>query len=930
MKSIIRTLAVIGFVFIAWSCTVYELETKSLQTFDTFYADFQDNAVKSTVFPNGSVQWDDYDKIVVFSDTQPEGVIYERQGGNCFRGEPISGNVFYAYHSYSEFYQPICQDESNPFLLHVQSLSIDSSNYLSNVPMVAKSNDNNLSFKQTTAILHFSITGSGHFNQVVLTCNGTERIWGDGDIDLREEIPIFKLGETVYNDSYQLKLYYAQEVLQDGCAEVFFPIPVQTLKKGFTFELRGVNMETGDISTLLLKVSSKELNAKRGEMYSYKVDTSEMQEEEVVCQRDILEAFYRATNGDDWTDNTNWCSDMPIDQWRGIRTSPDGRVVDINLQNNHLTGVLPSVLVGLTDLQTLSLHGNEIGGTLPPELAEMRSLFYLNVTSNQIEGEIPSNYPGYIKESWLENNYLSGTIPAAYLDSPEWNEGLWQQIMGKNLYSLADYPVYPCSYSATDIDGNVFDTMEECGKNVYTAFLVWGTWCPVSEYYMPVMLEAFDAFKSKGFEVISCAFENTEDTEPLVRECISRFSIPWRTYITTNVNNAKPKLFAASETPSICILDNSGRMVYSTEVNDERSAIYEWLCQKLGEDPAENMYVSTDYSRNGAVSLLQGATAGNGINLVLMGDGYSDRQIASGQYAAEMAKVADAFFSIEPYRSFRDLFNVYSVEVVSKNEGYLHGSQTALGGSFNGIRVSGNFDAINQYASRAVNGSLDDVLVVVLMNRDYYAGICHMFVGMESDYGSGEGISMFPAISDEKAFNYLVRHEMGGHGFAKLADEYSYLINEYLDAWQIEEYNAQKLRYGWWKNTDFVNDPLSVSWSRFISDSRYDSEMIGVYEGAFSYMHGAWRPTEDSIMNENRLESYNAPSRYAIWYRINKLAYGPEWNGSYEDFVEYDAINRQQASPSGQANAKHLSYVEKKLPPLAPPVVVRGSWRDVK
>ena len=83
----------------------------------------------------------------------------------------------------------------------------------------------------------------------------------------------------------------------------------------------------------------------------------------------------------------------------------------------------------------------------------------------------------------------------------------------------------------------------------------------------------------------------------------------------------------------------------------------------------------------------------------------------------------------------------------------------------------------------------------------------------------------------------------------------------------------------------------------------------------------------NSIMNNNT-GGFNAPSRYAIWYRIGKLAYGSEWNGTYEDFVAWDAINRTHAATSGR-NAQKRNYVEKDFQPLAPPVVVNRSWRDL-
>ncbi len=46
-------------------------------------------------------------------------------------------------------------------------------------------------------------------------------------------------------------------------------------------------------------------------------------------------------------------------------------------------------------------------------------------------------------------------------------------------------------------------------------------------------------------------------------------------------------------------------------------------------------------------------------------------------------------------------------------------------------------------------------------------------------------------------------------------------------------------------------------------------------------------------MKNNNFGSFIAPSRYTIWYRIHKLAFGKDWTGTYEDFAKYDAINRK-------------------------------------
>ena len=37
--------------------------------------------------------------------------------------------------------------------------------------------------------------------------------------------------------------------------------------------------------------------------------------------REALIDFYKATNGDNWKNNENWCSDKPLKEWYGIKTS---------------------------------------------------------------------------------------------------------------------------------------------------------------------------------------------------------------------------------------------------------------------------------------------------------------------------------------------------------------------------------------------------------------------------------------------------------------------------------------------------------------------------------------------------------------------------------------------------------------------------------
>ena len=363
-----------------------------------------------------------------------------------------------------------------------------------------------------------------------------------------------------------------------------------------------------------------------------------------------------------------------------------------------------------------------------------------------------------------------------------------------------------------------------------------------------------------------------------------------------------------------------------------------WTCYKeyikgykYGDLPEADYYISTDYSADGTVHTVQTSAVGNGANVVLMGDAFSDRQIADGTYSNIMQKAVNALFSEEPYKSYKNYFNVYTIDAVSMTEGYGHGGQVFSTGHGGGTYVYGNDNKVFEYAQKALTAEqMDDALIIVMMNEDAYAGTCFMYYPDSGDYGRGPSIAYFPTSSNIDTFNGLVSHEAGGHGFAKLADEYAY---EDMGTISDQEMNDTKLQepYGWWKNIDFTSDPSIVKWNKFLIDERYANEGLGCFEGGLTYWSGVWRPTDNSIMRYNT-GGFNAPSREAIWYRIHKLAYGETWQYNYEDFVAYDAINRTPAAQAAsRAKVAKAAAARKGKPfqPLHEPVVVKRSWKDV-
>ena len=98
--------------------------------------------------------------------------------------------------------------------------------------------------------------------------------------------------------------------------------------------------------------------------------------------------------------------------WYGIICSSD-QVTGIDLDNNLMTGVLPSEIENLQNLNQLLLYGNQINGSLPPQLGNLQNLAYLDLYSNQFSGDIPSQLGALssLTNLLLGHNRLMGAIP---------------------------------------------------------------------------------------------------------------------------------------------------------------------------------------------------------------------------------------------------------------------------------------------------------------------------------------------------------------------------------------------------------------------------------------------------------------------------------------------------------------------------------------
>lgn len=134
----------------------------------------------------------------------------------------------------------------------------------------------------------------------------------------------------------------------------------------------------------------------------------------VESDRTALTALYDSADGPNWTESTNWNSDAPLNEWFGVITDSDGRVTNLFLVDNGLSGALPPELGDLTRLAGLSLSQNALTGDLPIELRNLANLKELLLPGNQLTGSIPARLGDLAKLETLNlaGNSLTGSIPA--------------------------------------------------------------------------------------------------------------------------------------------------------------------------------------------------------------------------------------------------------------------------------------------------------------------------------------------------------------------------------------------------------------------------------------------------------------------------------------------------------------------------------------
>ncbi|TVQ29025.1 MAG: hypothetical protein EA370_15825 [Wenzhouxiangella sp.] len=139
--------------------------------------------------------------------------------------------------------------------------------------------------------------------------------------------------------------------------------------------------------------------------------------------RSDLEAFYFATDGDQWQRNDGWLDDdTPICDWFGITCQPNptwghAEIARLELPGNNLQGTLDASVVQMINRVQVSvdLSHNRLSGSLPPLIRSNLQPSRLILAGNAFSGPVPDSWVE-LELGWLDlgDNQLDAGAETAF------------------------------------------------------------------------------------------------------------------------------------------------------------------------------------------------------------------------------------------------------------------------------------------------------------------------------------------------------------------------------------------------------------------------------------------------------------------------------------------------------------------------------------
>ncbi len=238
---------------------------------------------------------------------------------------------------------------------------------------------------------------------------------------------------------------------------------------------------------------------------------------------------------------------------------------------------------------------------------------------------------------------------------------------------------------------------------------------------------------------------------------------------------------------------------FTLEARDRENRFHSIYSQNI--DPASIDILKDKLSRD--VKVFEVQKTGDPhkrVDIAFIGEGYTSEE--EGKFKADLDRMKVVFFNQEPYKTYKDRFNIYGVLKASQESGCdepRHGvyKNTAVSASFNSL-------GSERYLLTEDNKSVRDIAAHVPYDA--------LFIMVNHKrYGGGGIYNFFCTFTvDNQWCEYLFLHEFG-HSFSGLADEYytsSVAYNEFYPR-GVEPVES---------NITALLDPQNVKWKDVLTE----------------------------------------------------------------------------------------------------------------
>lgn len=285
--------------------------------------------------------------------------------------------------------------------------------------------------------------------------------------------------------------------------------------------------------------------------------------------------------------------------------------------------------------------------------------------------------------------------------------------------------------------------------------------------------------------------------------------------------------------------------------------------------------------------VLQRASVGTGVPIMIVGEGFPASRIADGTYMRIMNETMEQFFDIEPYRSLRDHFTVITAPACSAEDGisdYYTDRQTKFSMQYD---LTPNLDKARAYAEAVspgvMKGNMSNALMIIVANADIFGG----WTNIDRDGFSVASVGHVNGAVYPYDQRGLVQHYAGGMAFAGLGEEHvSHFENikscKCGGCNGLSQFYEMKQR-GYYANLSISGKMNEAPWRDFIFHPKYSAD-VDMWEGGHRHLRGVWRSESQSVMG-TYIRYFNAISRYTIYQGVKRRA-GLEY--SLNDFIAND------------------------------------------